>query len=84
MDFNRLFFLPLLGHVTSVGQTKYDGEVEIKKFNPAAIILRVPILYGATEYNGESAVNVLIDSVKEGKVVSMDHYAIRCPTNGKK
>lgn len=33
--------------------------------NPAAIILRVPILYGATEYNGESAVNALIDSVKD-------------------
>jgi len=42
----------------------------------------VPILYGATEYNGESAVNVLIDSVKQGKAGSMDHYAIRYPTNG--
>jgi S-adenosylmethionine synthetase len=49
----------------NVGQTKYDGEKEIKKFNPAAIILRVPILYGITEYNGESAVNSLIDSVKD-------------------
>ncbi|KAG0210820.1 hypothetical protein BGX28_008956 [Mortierella sp. GBA30] len=47
------------------GQTKYDGELEIKKANPAAIILRVPILYGATEYNGESAVNALIDNVKD-------------------
>ncbi|KAF9319889.1 hypothetical protein BG003_007881 [Podila horticola] len=63
------------------GQTKYDGELEIKKMNPAAIILRVPILYGATEYNGESAVNALIDSVKDGKATSMDHYAIRYPTN---
>ncbi|KAG0044237.1 hypothetical protein BGZ83_010510 [Gryganskiella cystojenkinii] len=63
------------------GQSKYDGEVEIKKLNPAAIILRVPILYGATEYNGESAVNVLIDSVQQGKATSMDHYAIRYPTN---
>ncbi|KAF9407519.1 hypothetical protein BGZ94_002665 [Podila epigama] len=52
------------------GQTKYDGELEIKKFNPAAIILRVPILYGATEYNGESAVNALIDSVKDILVLS--------------
>ncbi|KAF9127815.1 hypothetical protein BGW39_005604 [Mortierella sp. 14UC] len=63
------------------GQTKYDGEKEIKKFNSSAIILRVPILYGMTEYNGESAVNSLIDSVKDGKAVSMDHYAIRYPTN---
>ncbi|KAF9335484.1 hypothetical protein BG006_011413 [Podila minutissima] len=65
------------------GQTKYDGELEIKKMNPAAIILRVPILYGATEYNGESAVNALIDNVKDGKAASMDHYAIRYPTNVK-
>ncbi|KAG9066052.1 hypothetical protein KI688_001271 [Linnemannia hyalina] len=63
------------------GQTKYDGEKEIKKFNSSAIILRVPILYGATEYNGESAVNSLIDSVKDGKAVSMDHYGVRYPTN---
>ncbi|KAG0348951.1 hypothetical protein BG004_003434 [Podila humilis] len=63
------------------GQTKYDGELEIKKANAAAIILRVPILYGETEYNGESAVNSLIDNVKDSKVTSMDHYAIRYPTN---
>ncbi|KAF9114839.1 hypothetical protein BGX27_009676 [Mortierella sp. AM989] len=63
------------------GQTKYDGELEVKKFNSSAIILRVPILYGATEYNGESAVNALIDSVKDGKATTMDHYAIRYPTN---
>ncbi|KAF9545771.1 hypothetical protein EC957_010519 [Mortierella hygrophila] len=63
------------------GQTKYDGEKEIKKLNSSAIILRVPILYGATEYNGESAVNSLIDSVKDGKAVSMDHYGVRYPTN---
>ncbi|KAF9950010.1 hypothetical protein BGZ70_001540 [Mortierella alpina] len=60
------------------GQTKYDGELAIKHANSAAIILRVPILYGATEYNGESAVNALIDS---SKTASMDHYAIRYPTN---
>ncbi|CAO3569867.1 unnamed protein product [Mortierella alpina] len=63
------------------GQTKYDGELAIKHANSAAIILRVPILYGATEYNGESAVNALIDSVKDSKTASMDHYAIRYPTN---
>ncbi|KAF9189975.1 hypothetical protein BGZ51_009037 [Haplosporangium sp. Z 767] len=63
------------------GKTKYEGELEVKKLNPAAIILRVPILYGETEYNGESAVNALIDSVKDGKATSMDHYAIRYPTN---
>ncbi|KAF9160339.1 hypothetical protein DFQ26_005653 [Actinomortierella ambigua] len=64
------------------GETKLQGEIEIKKYNTAAILLRVPILYGETEYNGESAVNILIDQVKnQAKTVSMDHYAIRYPTN---
>jgi dTDP-4-dehydrorhamnose reductase len=47
-----------------IGQSKYDGEVKVRNLNSAAIILRVPILYGPTEYNGESAVNALIDSVQ--------------------
>ncbi|KAF9581086.1 Methionine adenosyltransferase 2 subunit beta [Lunasporangiospora selenospora] len=64
--------------LNAYGLSKYEGEVEVKKFNSSAILLRVPILYGATEYNGESAVNILIDC---GKAISMDHYAIRFPTN---
>ncbi|KAF8938661.1 hypothetical protein BGZ58_000399 [Dissophora ornata] len=67
--------------LNTYGQTKYDGELEVKRLNSSAVILRVPILYGATEYNGESAVNALIDSVKDGKATSMDHYCIRYPTN---
>ncbi|KAF9923715.1 hypothetical protein FBU30_006218 [Linnemannia zychae] len=63
------------------GQTKYDGEKKVKEYDSSAIILRVPILYGITEYNGESAVNSLIDNVKSGKTTSMDNYAIRYPTN---
>src|SRR5690554_3675331 len=53
-----------------IGKTKYEGELEVEKLNPAAIILRVPILYGETEYNGESAVNALIDSVKNVRPVN--------------
>lgn len=45
------------------GQTKLDGEEAIKSVYPEAVILRVPILYGSTEYNAESAINVLIDVV---------------------
>ncbi|KAF9980537.1 Methionine adenosyltransferase 2 subunit beta [Modicella reniformis] len=67
--------------LNTYGQSKYDGELGVKALNSSAIILRVPILYGPTLYNGESAVNALIDSVKEAKS-SMDHYAIRYPTNG--
>lgn len=46
------------------GQTKLDGEEAIKGVYPEAVILRVPILYGSTEYNAESAINVLIDVVQ--------------------
>ncbi|KAG0243317.1 hypothetical protein BGX31_010910 [Mortierella sp. GBA43] len=67
--------------LNTYGQSKYDGEVKVRNLNSAAIILRVPILYGPTEYNGESAVNALIDSVQSGKETSMDHYAVRFPTN---
>ena len=45
------------------GETKLGGEEAIKSVNSDAVILRVPILYGKTQYNGESAINVLIDVV---------------------
>ncbi|RUS18943.1 hypothetical protein BC937DRAFT_88145 [Endogone sp. FLAS-F59071] len=64
------------------GKTKYEGEVVIREANPNAVVLRVPILYGHTEYNAESAVNILVDVVMDsGKTVDMDHFAIRYPTN---
>lgn len=40
--------------------------------------------YGPVETNGESAVNCLVDVVREaaaGKQVKMDHWATRYPTN---
>ncbi|KAF9365280.1 Methionine adenosyltransferase 2 subunit beta [Mortierella sp. NVP85] len=61
--------------LNTYGQSKYDGEVEVKGANSAAIILRVPILYGVTEYNGESAVNALIDSVKNSPIISSNSVA---------
>jgi S-adenosylmethionine synthetase len=45
------------------GETKLAGEQAIQGVNKDAVILRVPILYGSTQYNGESAINVLIDVV---------------------
>lgn len=52
-------------------------------------MLRVPVLYGATEprdNNAESAVNVLLDALWKsqkgaGEKVKMDDWAIRYPTN---
>lgn len=74
------------------GQTKLDGEKavldECEKVGKKglSVVLRVPVLYGQAEKNSESAVNVLMDAVakchnnKEANV-SMDHWAIRYPTN---
>ncbi|CAG8442825.1 7970_t:CDS:10 [Ambispora gerdemannii] len=64
------------------GETKYKGEVAVLNANPNAAVLRVPILYGDTEYSGESAIDGLMDVVKNNqKTAEMDHYARRYPTN---
>ncbi|KAK7417714.1 hypothetical protein QQX98_004370 [Neonectria punicea] len=72
------------------GQTKLDGErAVVEEFNKAGrpgwgVALRVPILYGDAETPSESAVNVLMDSVREaqeGVKVTIDHWALRYPTN---
>lgn len=46
-------------------------------------VLRVPVLYGPAPVNSDTAVNVLVDVVKDqsGKQYKMDHYATRYPTN---
>lgn len=51
------------------GKTKLDGELAIKeimqspKNTGSYCILRVPVLYGEVEFNGESAINSLVDIV---------------------
>ncbi|RCH82287.1 hypothetical protein CU098_007692, partial [Rhizopus stolonifer] len=64
------------------GETKLAGEEAVKSVYPEAAILRVPILYGRTEYNGESAINILIDVVlNHSKPATVDNVAARYPTN---
>ncbi|KJZ75024.1 hypothetical protein HIM_05510 [Hirsutella minnesotensis 3608] len=73
------------------GQTKLDGErAVLDEFSRAGkegmgIVLRVPVLYGHAETPGESAVNILMDSLwkaqTEGAKMQMDHWARRYPTN---
>lgn len=73
------------------GETKLGGEKavleEYEKVGKKGwgVVLRVPVLYGEAESPAESAVNVLMDAVwnvqEEGKVVKMDHWALRYPTN---
>ncbi|WOO85490.1 Methionine adenosyltransferase 2 subunit beta [Vanrija pseudolonga] len=68
------------------GRQKLAGEeavVASREGGANSASLRVPVLFGRAEYNAESAVNVLVDVVKDqsGKTYTMDHYQIRNPTN---
>jgi S-adenosylmethionine synthetase len=63
------------------GQTKLEGEIAIQKLASRYCILRVPILYGPREYNGESAVTILIDTALSAKPAAVDDIAQRFPTN---
>ncbi|EWG43958.1 dTDP-4-dehydrorhamnose reductase [Fusarium verticillioides 7600] len=73
------------------GQTKLDGERAVldtlKQVGKEGlgVVLRVPVLYGNAETPAESAVNVLMDALwkaqTQGAEISMDHWAIRYPTN---
>lgn len=73
------------------GQTKLDGEravldtLKLVGKEGLGVVLRVPVLYGNAETPAESAVNVLMDALwkaqTQGAEISMDHWAIRYPTN---
>ncbi|KAH7906989.1 hypothetical protein BJ138DRAFT_1174741 [Hygrophoropsis aurantiaca] len=65
------------------GQSKRDGENAVRHVDGAkSIVLRVPVLYGPAPSNSDSAVNILLDIVKDqSKTYKMDHYASRFPTN---
>ncbi|CAH7687317.1 hypothetical protein BY996DRAFT_8385599 [Phakopsora pachyrhizi] len=67
------------------GKTKLEGEKKLIELGrPGKVVsLRVPVLYGRTEKNDESAINVLLDGVmraSEGQKVKMDDWALRFPT----
>ncbi|KAI7974760.1 hypothetical protein EIK77_003908 [Talaromyces pinophilus] len=67
---------------------KRDGEeavLEATRESGTGVVLRVPVLYGPTEYNGESAVNIILDAIEKSKDANanlkMDDWARRFPTN---
>ena len=63
------------------GKSKLAGEQEILK-NIDSAILRVPVLYGPVIDNSESAINILLDILKNStKSVGVDHHQPRYPTN---
>ncbi|KAH0835922.1 hypothetical protein J3R83DRAFT_9819 [Lanmaoa asiatica] len=66
------------------GTTKFAGEKAVLGVSDAKVtVLRVPVLYGPTPKNSDSAVNILLDVVRDrsGKTYNMDDYAQRYPTN---
>ncbi|KAF8310946.1 NAD(P)-binding protein [Clavulina sp. PMI_390] len=69
------------------GETKLAGEQAIQAVLSSEpgqrIVLRVPVLYGPVRVPSDSAVNVLLDIVRDqsGKTYKMDHWATRYPTN---
>lgn len=76
-------------HPTNIyGEMKRDGEeavLEATRESATGVVLRVPVLYGPTEYNGESAVNIILDAIEKSKDANanlkMDDWARRYPTN---
>lgn len=69
--------------LNAYGQSKRDGELQLlaKAEKGYATNLRVPVLYGETEYLGESAVNVLLGILQnKGQRAQIDAVAVRYPT----
>jgi len=66
------------------GRTKLAGEQAVLGVDGAnVLVLRVPVLYGPTVKPSDSAINILLDVVRDqsGKTYKMDHFATRYPTN---
>lgn len=66
------------------GVTKLAGEEAMLSVlgDGKGAVLRVPVLYGEADSNSESAVNVLVNGVRDAsKPAKNDHWARRFPTN---
>lgn len=69
--------------LNAYGQSKLDAEKAIAAASQPgqATCVRVPVLYGDTEYDGESAVNVLLGALQQTAPAKMDAHGVRFPTN---
>lgn len=73
--------------VNIYGQTKLDGEKAVLAIEDGnAVVLRLPLLYGAAESPAESGVNVLTYAVlkardKNASEIDIDDWQKRYPTN---
>ncbi|WFD01518.1 Vacuolar protein sorting-associated protein vps5 [Malassezia obtusa] len=68
--------------LNAYGRSKRDAERALADARPGtATSVRVPVLYGETEYDAESAVNVLLTALQTSKPTKMDAHGTRYPTN---
>jgi dTDP-4-dehydrorhamnose reductase len=65
--------------LNNYGRSKFEGEEVMRAKLPHGAILRVPILYGPIEEIAESAITIILESVRKGDAV-LDHWATRYPT----
>ena len=62
------------------GHSKLEGEIAVWAETDQACVLRVPTLYGKVEFLGETSVTQIAEQIQPPDSVSIDHWAIRCPT----
>ncbi|WP_444898926.1 dTDP-4-dehydrorhamnose reductase family protein [Microbulbifer sp. VAAC004] len=66
--------------VNFYGRSKLAGEEAVLK-NGNHWVLRLPWLFGPVSYLEESGITALLETLREQKPVTLDHWAIRFPTS---
>ncbi|GAB2901155.1 dTDP-4-dehydrorhamnose reductase family protein [Microbulbifer echini] len=66
--------------VNFYGRSKLAGEKAVLK-NSNHWVLRLPWLFGPVAYLGESGITALLETLREQKSITLDHWAIRFPTS---
>jgi len=69
--------------LNSYGKTKLAGEEAVLATDPSFLVLRIPVLYGGVKSLNESAVTVLLEVIRSGKLAKMSSYEVRCPSHTK-
>jgi len=63
------------------GETKLAGEEAAMEVAPDTLVLRIPVLYGPVRELRESAITVLLETVRSGKPATVSSYEVRCPAH---
>lgn len=67
--------------LNAYGCSKRDAETAVADAPGPTTSVRVPVLYGETTYDAESAVNVLLGNLLSDAPRTVDAHSIRYPTN---